>query len=705
MQVLKTVKLSPLVAIMSLMFSHGVRAQDIDKNEENEAALLDVIMVTADRREESAFDVPTSIQVFDAVTIETRGYENTQELINAVPNANITNQRAGLGESNFSIRGVGTTAMNVDQSIGFYVDETPVASVAEFGSEYFDISQVEVLKGPQGTLYGRNALGGVLHIKTNNPEAENSARGIFSYGSDNQRRISLTGNAMLGSEDLLGRINIVHGARDGRIKNIAVGADDVDESEIKAARGKLLYRASDDLSFLISADISESEQTTGTGVYDKEGTESVNTPRPANLDIKSHGLSVRAEYLLDTLDVISLTSVRKHKLKGQGGRPELQNYVPAITKTIVFNNDFTGELDQDTFTQEIRVESDADDSFFWTAGLFFQHNNAERISDVINVSKNLFERSFADINDHSVAIFGDATYEPAPEWAFTAGIRASHDKKEIDYRHVGSFAPLFGFNFAPNQALKLEEKFNDVSPRAVVEYKGFEGVNLYAKATRGFKAGGFNTEFLGPVNDPYQKESIWSYESGFKTRFLDNRVELDGAIFYMDWSDQQVLVFENGISKVTNADSSSSKGAEFQLRAKPMEGLLLSASAGYVDARFDSLAIDGNTQPNTPKWSGTVGASYETELFSHTNGYIATDVSYKSSFYWDVDNTLEEPEHTFINLSTGLKYHDVDISLFASNLGNEKYRVFGIKGSPGFFEPQGQPGHGREVGIKVSTTF
>lgn len=703
MKTINTVAFATSLAVTSIS---TVQAKE---NDESIDSALEVITVTAERREDQAFNVPISLQAFDQETIELYNYENTNELIFAVPNAYISQQRAGLGESNFSIRGVGTTTLNVDQTIGFYIDDIPVASVSEFGAEYYDIEQVEVLRGPEGTLYGRNALGGVLHIKTRQPDEEQNLKTVLSYGSDNEKRIALVANTPLVEDKINARVNFLHASHDPRINNFSSVGQDVDELNVNAARTKLSYQVNDKLQFLFAGDISDSEQTIATGDFATIGIKSVSSVRPALLNIENKGVSVKAEYLFDNSKLTSLSSIRWQDLDGRGGRPELQNFNAAVPQLAVFNNDFTGKLDQSTATQEIRLSSTNDDKLSWIVGAFFQYNDAKRISDVINVSTNIFERSFADTKDSSTAVFGDVSYQLNELWSMSVGVRASHSKKELDYRHQGSFAPLFGFNFAPNQQLDLEQSFNDLSPRVVLEYQPDSHYNLYAKVAKGFKAGGYNTEFVGALNVPYGKESIINYETGIKSRLFDRRLEADLSLFYMDWSDQQVLVFERGISQVANANKSRSQGLELQLRARLIEPLLITAAAAYVDASFEetptSLSVKGNRQPNTPKSSASLSGRYHTHLTDEFELFIGGNVAYQSSFYWDVANTLKEPDHTFVNVSIGIESDHYEISLFGKNITDEAYRVFAIPGTQGFFNAQAQPGFGRELGIKAVFTF
>lgn len=685
-------------------FSTSVSAEEADLD------VLEAVVVTADRREENTLTVPTSVQVINGQTIKDRSYENTAELLRAIPNTNMTELRPGVGESNFSIRGVGTTTINIDQAIGFYVDDIPVTSIAEFGLAYFDVDQVEVLRGPQGTLYGRNSLGGVLHIKTADPKAKEEVELSGTYGNDDEKRFSAIVNLPFASDTLLTRFNFLHTSRDDRINNIAAGASDVDDLNLNAGRGKILYLPNDQLSVLFSADVSDSDQLIATGGFETAETLGVNTPRPSKLKRKNKGASAEVEYLFDSLKLVSLTSYRKHDQNANGSRPEAVNFNPLFPLlTLPFNNDFTSDLDQHTFTQEFRLESDSVEPLKWTVGTFYQYNDADRISDIENVPTGLFERSIATVEDRSFALFADMTYMLTDKFSVTAGARGTWDKKKLNYQHVGSFAPIFGGNFAPNQTLNLDKSFKDFSPRLAFEYAPREDVSLYAKASHGYKSGGFNTEFLGLGVTPYDAESIWSYELGVKGRFLDNKLEVEANVFYMDWDDQQVLIFENGISQVANSKKSESKGFEFQARTKPTDGLLVTASLGYVDAIFKStpasLGVDGNQQPNTPEWSAALNGRFEKNIFPNVVGFVDAGVTYRSSFYWDVANTLEESGHVFVNLRLGMEADSYEVKVFAKNLFDEDYRVSAIPGAAGFFDAQAQPGNGREVGVTVTLKY
>lgn len=697
-------KLSKLATCLLVLSSQAAWSQETTENKKSEDE-LEIIVVTADRREESSIHVPGSLQVFNQNTIDVRQYLTTDELMRAVPNANLTNQRAGLGESSFSMRGIGTTTVNVDQTIGFYVDDIPMVSVTEFDGDFLDVAQIEVLKGPQGTLYGRNAIGGLVHIKTNDPIAEHTMKTEVGVGSDNTRLFNGTVNAPLGSDKLLSRLSFSHQSRDGRIKNLIPGVEDVDRKRLNTGRLKLAYLPNDDLSVTLSADISHMEKNTATGTFDEKDKFAVSNIRPAVIEKDNHGISVKVDYQWDDYSLVSITSHRNHQQKGSGGRPETANYSAAVPQTIPFNNNFTGEVKQNSLTQEVRIESPFNPHFHWIAGLFYQNNDVDRIGDVVNVSTRVFERSFADTKGSTFAAFADMTYGLDAHWFLTTGIRASRDKKEMDYRHVGSFLPVIGFQFAPNQTLALDKSFNDISPRLVLEYRPNDNTNWYIKGAKGYKAGGFNTEFLGPVNVPYGKETLWNYEAGVKALLLDNRLEVAASVFHMDWKDQQVLVFANGISQVSNANKSKSQGAELELRAKVAPGLELTSSVGYVKATFEktptSLPVEGKRQPNAPGFSGSLGAYYEFEV-GQAEVYVSGDWSFQNSFYWDVANSLEEPRHSFLNMSSGVRFGEYQVSIYGKNLTDEDYRTFVVPGTPGFFAAQAQPGTGREVGIKFS---
>lgn len=179
----------------------------------------------------------------------------------------------------------------------------------------------------------------------------------------------------------------------------------------------------------------------------------------------------------------------------------------------------------------------------------------------------------------------------------------------------------------------------------------------------------------------------------------------------MDWSDQQILDFSGiGLTSVVNAEESRSVGLEMQFRAMSVSGLLFTAAAGYIDAEFKSVpsdlaAINGNQQPNTSKLTASLGLQYETALNSRLKGYIGGDLSYQSSFYWDVRNTIEEPSHTFLNLSAGAGNDDYQVSVFVKNATDETFNTNAAPAVPGLFLAQAQPGSGRELGIKLTTNF
>lgn len=669
----------------------------------DEAVFVADVVVTAQKRDQPLIDVPISLRVLAGEEIRARQIRDMEGALDSIPNAAITRQRNTGSEWNIAIRGVSNAAaLNVDGSVAVYIDDVFVPDSSGFNFEVYDLAALELLRGPQGTLYGRNATGGALNIRTQAPGTAFGGWLSAVYGSDDEVRLGGAVDLPTADGRLRTRIAGLYARHDGWIDNQAAGSKDVDSLDAYGLRFRSIYEASETTRIELAGDYAKTERLLGGGDMATVDDDGVNLLYPTDSRLKNGGASLKVDHQVGGVTVRSITAYRATRGISRGSRPE-----------VILNDVDDANVDQHSWTQELQILSPQDRPLTWLAGAFGQRYAVERLSSLVNLDYGLGEYSQSRVKGTSLGVFAEARWAFAPRLALTVGGRYTHDDKRLHYAHSGSLAPLFGYPFAPAQALDDKRAWGAFTPQAVIEFLPSQGLRAYAKVSRGYKAGGFNTEFVALDNVSFGKESVWNYELGAKGRLLDGRAFLSAAIYRLDWDDQQVLNFFNGQSHVSNSDRSRSQGGEVELTLRPTPAFTLTGGFGYADAKFLRFpnadpygnAADGNRQPRASKYSGSASAQYERALGQGWGGFARIDYSYLSSFYWDALNQLREPERHLVDASVGVSRGGLSARLFVKNATDRKYHLYAVNGTAGFFPAQATPADRRTFGLSIEQSF
>ena len=680
-------------------------APDQDKvlDQDNAVISLETLTINAQRREQASIDVPVSVRALSADEIRQREIDSTEEALNSIPNAQITRMRNSGTEWNISLRGIGdAAALNVDSSVAVYVDDVFVSDSSGFNFEFFDLDTLEVLRGPQGTLYGRNALGGAINIRLQDPGDETGGRVSAMYGSDNEVRVGASVDLPSDDRRLRTRISALYAGHDPRIENHYPGAKDADDLEAAGLRIKTDYDISDRTLLQLSLDHADTDRILATGAFDTVADKGVETFEATTSSLKKSGASVRLSHELDSMLFKSITAFHDTDGQSHGARPET-----------ILRNLADADVSSRSWTQEFQLSSDTDSDFSWTAGLFGMISSTDRVSSLDNLDTGASERSLSTTDTDSWAVYGEGRWQLSPRFAVALGGRYSADSKSLNYRHIGDLTPVFGAGFAPQQNIRLKRDFSAFSPQVTLEFRPDQQTMLYAKAGSGYKAGGFNTEFVTVDKIDFGKETLWNYEVGIRSGLFGGRGFLNAALFYADWRDQQALIFENFQSRVASAGKSRVQGAELELFIEPSPGLSLSTGLGYTDATFREFNnadlmgnnANGNQQPRVPALTGFASIEQQQALFDGIQGFYRMDYSYRDGFYWDSLNTLKEPELHMLDLSIGVRQKDWEVRLFMKNALDKEYNVQAFPGTPGLFAAQAAPGEARTLGLRVNYEF
>ncbi len=743
----KGIWLNSTAAVMTLGFAlPQAEAQDQGSTIEGSTTSIafDEIFVTARKREESLQNTPISITAFSATDLEVRSLTSLSEIGDHTPNLSFGSTGVGSGDSaRVHIRGIGQTdfIVTTDPGIGIYVDGVYMAR--SFGSlfDLLDIERVEVLRGPQGTLYGKNTIGGAVNVVTEKPSDEFGGYAKVTAGRFNRIDGKVSLNMPLVEDKLSMRISAMSLNNDGFAENIFDGSP-MSDDETLAARGVLRFTPNDSVDIELAVDVARkrahsenlklvSFDPTGALVFpinlfigpfgsaqvladpfqtngDFSGPNNVN-------DLDAFGASFTLDWdLSDTVSLKSITAYREIETvygADQDGTPL------AIAHTLDM-------VDQEQFSQEFQLTgSSFDNRLDWVAGIYFISEQAHGFTDV-DLLPGFFPAIGLDITidvenkteNISYAGFVHGTYHLTDKFSTTLGVRYTYEEKEYFANHVHSQ------NGVPVIVAKEEDDWSAFSPKFGIDYQLTDDILTYASASRGFKSGGFNGRPLdnSPGLESYDPEFVWSYEAGVKSRFLDDRLQLNAAFFYNEYSDVQVTLvgltdaMGNLLIVVRNAAEATMMGFEAEFQARPTENLDLFAGIGFVEADYDTFmdgAIDRSGQdfPYTPKWNINVGAQHTTIIddFGTVTGRV--DYSYRSEHFLDVANSPGLLQDDYGLLNAHVSYETADgqfgLALFGKNLTDEIYKVNGLDASAFFGLAFASFGAPRTWGIEATARF
>jgi iron complex outermembrane receptor protein len=659
-----------------------------------------VIVVTARRTEERLQRVPASVSAFNERALDRIQAQDTTGLQGAVPNLNIVQGRGSSNATNIYIRGIGQpdALQTFDPSVGVYVDDVYLSRIRGNQLDLLDVDRIEVLRGPQGTLYGKNTIGGAIKYVTRKPGREFRADGSLTVGSYDQ--LEVKGNVSGPVSDTLALgLSFIRSKHDGYVRDPVLDRRYNDKNSW-GTRAAVAFTPSSRFRFDLSADYSRDNDALNVGAPINElrhlFSNTIILPLqqdPADYDFKARttpglpnstklrnwGVAGTATYdLTDALTLKSITAYRKLHTK---------DYID-IDATQAEVGDVLVNVHQHQVSQELQLAYTGE-RLSGVAGLYYlSERNASHqeafADDLVDLTplRGLFPDFLLgptnfptflrtiddDLKTKSYAAYANASYTIVPNVRLSAGVRWTKETKDY-FRTTSTFSnsPLLTsvapFVFAPPKG-----KWSDVSPMASLDWQATPTTMLYVRAAKGFQSGGFN----GRANEAgsstkYDPEKVWSYEAGFKTTILD-RLRLNGDIFSNSLRDFQARVARSSIDPVTglpdpllsvlNAGKLSIKGAELEANWTPLDGLLLDTQIGYLDAKYKEFVDEqfsnfGNsrafqTPAFSPKWTFRAGAQYSFGLGSMGGVTIGGQARYRSRQALAVDNT-------FINTRTKIE--------------------------------------------------
>lgn len=722
------------LAITALSAAPPAFAQAVGAEEDSTIA---DIVVTARKREENLQDTPIAITAITADAIDARGLNDLSQVAASTPNLAFTvaPQNANKGSASVFLRGVGQLdyRINTDPGVGIYIDGVYLARNVGAMLDFTDIDRVEVLRGPQGTLFGRNTIGGAINVISAQPSAEPGGSATFTTGSFERMQVQATANMPI-SDELFTRVSVFGHLRNGYMERVQTGQDAGDD-DVWGGRVQLRWEPTANFTADLSIDGTSRDENAGPlklldaaafgfaandtrnpgpvlnppSVFNNAILGGICSTAAADTSLSCFGAAwVTADpYTTNdtygdrtTLDIFgtSLTldwDVGFMNIRSISSYRHLEAYMARDTDHTPFDLfHFTTDDDQDQTSQELQFSGDAfNNRLNWMFGLYYFNEDGVEIYN--NFNRAAFDAiATVAVNNTSIAAFTENTLDITDRLHLTAGLRWTRDTKDfsIDIPIVADFSPappaLGGRLVTDNSNQELSSE--RLTPRLTLSYDFSDDLMTYVTYSEGYKSGGFNAIYsaVTPAPVPFNPEEVTQYEAGVK--FQTDTLRLNLAAFHSEYSDIQVNYRPNPALVATvigNAAAGEIDGFEGEFTWAPVHGLTLEGGIGWIDARYTTL--DPGLAPlgittstpfvNTPELSGSLAVSYEIPIGAFGSLTPRVDYSYRDNVVYDNTNSLPARQDAVSLLNANITWRSPDenwrVIFGGLNLTDETYLV------------------------------
>lgn len=644
-----------LVIPLCLLLSSPQVAWAEEKSQTSPKSIqLEGIKVTATKEEEKVQDIPASVTAISDVQVNDAQMTTVKDLALRVPNLSFFS--GGTSVINFpTMRGVRSDPHNNISGVSLYVDDVPVTSNLGFVSDLYDIDRIEVLRGPQGTLYGRSSEGGVIKIVTRRPGNTAFGKATFEAGSSMyfHGKADMSGPIVKDKLYMDGAFNFYN--RDGWVKNDYDGQW-VDDKQNFSGRGKIRFTPTEDLDITFMASfIKFNEGTFSMYGYPGYDDRHVNTNKPGYNHSWIDDQALNIKYNINSNWTVTSISTRRM-------------------------TDADYKIDYDFSTM--------DGYETWKYDKYLDLSEELRFNYKGDNGSTLVLGGYIDSYERKVQYSYTSLGMSSKAWDLTKTYSAFGQFK---YPLFGGLSLIGGLRFDTytsnfeNETYNDGKSWNSLSPKVGLEYQLTDNNMLYATVSRGYRAGGFNS--YTPANGKYtfDEESLWAYGIGSKNTFFNNRLKANLSLFYNDIQNAQVeqyiASYGTPMPYISNAGDTKALGAELELNWIPLDGLELFGSAGYIHMRYGDFTDSygdhkGNNLPYVPEFTYNAGAQYR-----HKSGFFARgEVLGTSQVYLDSNNRYSVPAHATVNAKVGWEFKKVDVYLFGNNIFNTRYDAKGAFG-------------------------
>ena len=663
---------------------------------------LEEIVVTARRREESVLEIPESITAFTALDIENKRIDSLRAMVDLTPNV-IVRETFRSNETFITMRGI-STAQGGLPAASFIVDGVQLGGNEFINQDLFDIERIEVLRGPQGSLFGQGAIAGAINIVTKAPTNEIEGFLRASYGNEASARLAGSVSGPIVEDQWYFRLSGYSRDSEGLIENVR--GEKIDASDHSGVRARLQY-VGDELELNIRG--STSSGSAGAAMQDRPilgddgnpaAPDDVTNPGPGSNIIGRENteftdFSIRIDYDLPgaTLTSISALADAQQDVYGDG------DFLPVdvVFQDLMFTSD--------VFNQELRLTSDDDQRFRWLAGVFYQER--DELADVfvaysdrspVRAGMTILNQSNMTTSD-STAVFGQLDYDLSDRTEFSLGLRYDDDEQTtVDRNNPGPTA--------------ADATFSKLQPKVQLSRQWTDQSLVFATYSEGFRSGGFTQ------NDLFEDEETANYEVGLKGRFAGGSAAFNASLYRIDYTNQQLsfVIFDEGVAQrgVLNLSDTDINGFEFELTSTPTDNLRMDIGIGYVDAEVKSAdtsalevlgitaTVDGNRSPLVPELTANLSLSYTQPLANGLQLLWHGDFRQRGDYYFDPFNEIKTETNSFVNLNVRLDAPSWSIGLWGRNVGDVRHATNISIGSSNRNRVQNQP---RSFGLEATYRF
>ena len=687
-----------MIFVIAAIPNHQSLAQATDES------TIEEIIVTSRYRAEKLSDVPDSITAFTSVDIERYRIERINRVASLTPNLRFSDDQE-VGVSTLVIRGIRQNRGTGQPPVSYRIDGVSATNNLLTTQELFDIESVDVLRGPQGALYGRNAIGGAILISTRQPTIDPEY--TLRVGAAEGRDYTLSGSASgpIGDDSVLYRASFRLQDREGQLRNAYLDNQYVDYKESAAFRGRLLFKPADKLSIDLRAQYLDQDGGSGYFMPASEGVLPLPPPLPpiffgnpvyeiqsnriGTSFVKSWETSAKLDY---DLGWGTLTSITSYTDVDSGNDQDLdQTLVEAINIIVIDQSQ--------TVAQEFRLVSNSDNALRWVAGV--QYFNQDRFRSLATTFLGTpVPPAAQDLELEDIAVFGSLSYDLSDAFELTLAFRYDEETPK-------------------DTTQGRSETFSEFQPKASLSYSFREGLLGYVTIGKGFRAGGFNNLAPGSNFQPgFDKESLVSYEAGLKGTMSGGRIRGGLSLFTIDYTDQQYFLFDQtGTQANINVPKSEISGGELEISAMVTETLQVNFGAGFTESEIKEYEdvpgvlvpaseIIGKKVPGAPVVSLNLALQHTKSLSDQLELVSRIDYEHRGKTYWTLDNVDTQPAYDLTNLSVELASERWSTRLYVNNVFDEEYidwffaaRFIGLPADIAW------PSKPRQIGVEFSINY
>jgi iron complex outermembrane recepter protein len=690
--------LLPALALAAAQDQSSTRGEESTSRQEAPATLEEVV-VTATKQSETVQNTPVGLTLITSNRIDALGIKDFNDYIQYVPSLQVSSE-GGVGVGVPIVRGLYTGQEQTTSTVGIYVDETPFTpSSAGFPGtlvmpdpDLADVQRIEVLKGPQGTLYGASTLGGLIRIITQEPSLD----GFFGDASIQGSAVSGGGegygahgwvNIPLVSHELALRVGGFDRLDPGYTDNIETGATNTNTARVKGGQATLRFTPTDKLDIELNASYQDirddslaGEDLNPTTLQPLAGQYEYSAFRNSTLDTSFVIANLTASYRLAVGTLTDATSYARYNSS------QSFDYTPLYGPLFGFTGaeaTFAGLVPRmSKYTEELRFDSNRIGPFNFLGGLFYTYERDTYdvfVNGANGVTGAPLPAPFADLADvfntnhyDEYAAYADVTWHLTEKWDATAGIRESHNTQSGATSSSGLLTPPAGIQ-------RSNSSNSDATYLATVKWRPSRNLTTYLRAASGYRPGGPQFSPSPSVPPSFGPDTVWDYEAGAKGAWLGGRVSADADVYRMNWRNIQLNALVGGLTVTGNGGNAHSQGVEFQGQLVPVAHLVLGANAAYDETRIDSVSANGTAGaqigdplPNTPKWSGALTADYSIPLGSAT-GSVGATYRYQgaaTNSFSGINSYIDAriPSYSVVNLRTGVDWGRYRVIFRVDNL-------------------------------------